>query len=152
VLWFALLVVLFQTVWEERCVPLEWRDALLVPVPKKVLSFCDKRYEPTVDVMGKLFARVLNDRLQLVVEVTVSDSQCGFWAGRSCVDIFCVCQSVEKAIEHNTKVFLLFMNLCKAYDSVSRTALWCVLQKYAVPDVIIQFVWSLQFMMECLLQ
>ena len=29
--------------------------------------------------------------------------------------IFCVCQLVEKAIEHNTKVFLLFVDFCKAY-------------------------------------
>ena len=29
--------------------------------------------------------------------------------------IFCVLQLVEKAIEHNTKVFLLFVDLCKAY-------------------------------------
>ena len=52
--------------------------------------------------MGKLFARVFNDRLQLVVEGAVSDSQYGFRAGRGCVDmIFCVCQLVEKAIKHN---------------------------------------------------
>ena len=44
--------------------------------------------------MGKLFASVLNNTLQLVVEETVSDSQCGFRAGRDCVDmIFCVHQS-----------------------------------------------------------
>ena len=44
-----------------------------------------------LDVVGKLFARVLNDRLQLVMEETVSDSQCGFRAGRGCVDmIFCI--------------------------------------------------------------
>ena len=49
--------------------------------------------------MGKVFARVLNDRLQLVVEEAVSDSQCGFRAGRGCVDmIFCVFQLVEKDI------------------------------------------------------
>ena len=61
--------------------------------------------------MDKSFTKVLNDRLQLVVEGTVSDSQCGFRAGRDCVDmIFCVCQLVEKTIEHNTKVFLLFID------------------------------------------
>ena len=33
---------LFQTVWKDRCGPSEWRDALLVPVPKKGdLSYCD---------------------------------------------------------------------------------------------------------------
>ena len=53
--------------------------------------------------MGKLYARGFNDRLQLVVKETVSDYQCGFRTGRGCVDmIFCVCQFVEKAIEHNT--------------------------------------------------
>ena len=51
--------------------------------------------------------------------------------------IFFVCQLDEKAIEHNTKLFLLFVDLCKAYDSVPRAALWCALQKYGVPDVMI---------------
>ena len=61
--------VLFQTVWKEKCVPSERSDALLVPVPKKRdLSCCDNRRSISLlDVMGKLFARLLNDRLQLVV-------------------------------------------------------------------------------------
>ena len=120
--------------------PSEWRDALLVPVSKKGdLSCCyNWRGISLLDVMGKLFARVLNDRLQLVVEEVVSDFQCGFRSGRGSVDmIFCVCQLGEKAIEHNTKLFLLFVDLCKAYDSVPRAALWCALQKYGVPDVMI---------------
>ena len=62
--------------------------------------------------MGKLFARVINNRLQLVVEEVVSDTQCGFRTGRGCVDmIFCVCQLVENTIEHNTKIFSLFVKL-----------------------------------------
>ena len=80
--------------------------------------------------MGNLFARVINDRLQLVVEEVVSDSQCGFRPGRGYVDlIFCVCQLVERAIEHNTKVFLLFADFCQAYDSVPRQVLWYALRK-----------------------
>ena len=37
--------------------------------------------------------------------------------------IFCVHPLVEKAIEHNVKLFLLFVDLRKAYDSVPRAAL-----------------------------
>ena len=49
----------------------------------------------------------------------VADSQCGFRSGHGYADmILCARQTVEKAIEHNTKVFLLFVDLCKTYDSV----------------------------------
>ena len=130
--------------------PSEWRDALLVCVPKKRdLSCCDNwRDISFLDVMGKLFARVLNDRLQLVVEEGVSDSQCEFRAGRGCVNmIFCVCQLVEKAIEHNTKLFLLFV---EAYDSVPREAFRCALQKYGVIDVMIDLIRSLNIGMSAM--
>ena len=82
--------------------PSEWRDVLLVPVRKKGDLSCDNwRGISLLDVMGKLFARVLNDRLQLMVEEAVSDSQCGFRAV-SIIMVFCFCQLVEKAIEHST--------------------------------------------------
>ena len=75
----------------------EWRDILLVPVPKKEDLSCDNwRGISLLDVVGKVFGRVLNDRLQLVVEETVSDSPCGLRAGRGCVDmIFSVSVSRE---------------------------------------------------------
>ena len=39
---YLYLYIVFQIVWKERCVPSEWRDALLTPVPKKGdLSSCD---------------------------------------------------------------------------------------------------------------
>ena len=59
-----------------------------------------------------------------MVEDSVADSQCGIRAGRGCMDMaFCVRLLVEKTIEHHHKVFLLFIDLHKAYDSVPRQAL-----------------------------
>ena len=37
--------------------------------------------------------------------------------------IFCARQLIEKSIEHNTKAFVLFVDLKKAYDSVPRAAM-----------------------------
>ena len=78
-----------DTVWRVKQVFAEWCDATLEPVPKKGgLSVCDNwRDISLLDVMVKLFARILNDRLQSVVEDSVADSQCGFRAGRGCVDM-----------------------------------------------------------------
>ena len=55
------------------------------------LSCCDNwRGVSILDVMSKLFSMELKNRLQLVVEETVSDSQCGFRPGRGCVNIYSV--------------------------------------------------------------
>ena len=130
-------VELFQTVWKEGSVPQEWKDALVVPIPKKGdLSQCDNcRGISLLDVGGKLFSKIIQQRLLTVAEKVLFDSQCGFRAGRGCIDmIFCARLLVEKAIEHCTRLYLLFIDLRKAYDSVPREAMWCVLKKYGIPS------------------
>ena len=67
---------LFRTVWKEESVPSEWRDAILVPIPKKGdLSIYDNwRGISLLDTMGELFAKVIQRRLQVVVEEVLPDS------------------------------------------------------------------------------
>ena len=141
----ALLLDLIHTVWEERQVPREWADAILVPIPKKGnLRNCDNwRGIALLDVVGKVVARIIQERLQQMAEVELPESQCGFRKGRGCTDmIFTVRQLVEKAIEHQARQFFLFIDLKKAYDSVSRKAMWCALEKLGVPDCVISIIRS----------
>ena len=56
--------------------------------------------------------------------------------------IFVVRQLAEKAIEHNSNQYLVFVDLHKAYDSVPRSALWIALQKLGVPDDLITLIKS----------
>ena len=44
--------------------------------------------------------------------------------------IFVVQQLAEKAIEHNSRQYLVFVDLRKAYDSVPRTALWIAIRSW----------------------
>ena len=82
-----------------------------------------------LDVMGKVLAKIIQIRLQRVAEMELPESQCGFREGRGCSDIvFMVRQLVEKAYEHKSKVFLTFVDLKKAYDSVPREGLWKALR------------------------
>ena len=69
-------------------------------------------------------------------EGLVSESQCGFRSGRGCVDqVFTVRILAEKAREFNIPLYLCFVDLQKAYDSVNRQALWAVLRRhYSLPD------------------
>lgn len=93
----------------------------LIPVPKKGdLSRCDNfRGIALLDVVGKLCGRIIQNQLWPIVEAEVPESQCGFRVGRGCPDaIFCVRQLIEKAYEHHSSIFLVFIDLYKAYDSV----------------------------------
>ena len=68
---------LFHTVWsDEESMPNKWRDATLVPIPKKGdLSFCDNwRGISLLDVIGKVFAKVIQCRLYILLKDVVPDS------------------------------------------------------------------------------
>ena len=139
------LLALVHRDWVEGKVPQDWHDAVLVPIPKKGdLTRCDNwRGIKLLDVVGKVVARVLQGRLQKLAEDELPESQCGFRKGRSCADmIFMVRQLVEKSWEHAAKLFVTFIDLKKAYDSVPRHALWLALGKLGVPESIIQLIRS----------
>ena len=139
------IVKLMQEVWEEEEVVGDWKDAEIVPIPKKGnLQVCDNwRGISLLDVVGKIFARVVQERLQVIAENILPESQCGFRKGRGCIDmIFAARQLVEKTREHDDSLFVLFIDLRKAYDSVPRSALWRVLEKVGVPPKMLRIIKS----------
>ncbi|MDA8042238.1 MAG: reverse transcriptase family protein [Pirellulales bacterium] len=106
-----------------------------MPVYKKGsrLDCTNYRGISLMSVVGKVFARVLNERVKGLTVDKVMDEQGGFRAGRKCNDqIFAVKQIVEKTIEKDKKTYMSFVDLEKAYDSVSREKLWKVLDEYGV--------------------
>ena len=123
----------------------DWKDTEIVPIPKKGdIKHCDNwRGISLLDVVGKVFAWILQERLQTVVERVLPESQCGFRKGRGCNDaILTARQLVEKCREHDNSLFIMFVDLRKAYDSVPRPALWCVLEKCGIPPIMLGIIKS----------
>ena len=83
------LLVLLEAIWTAGVVVRDWKDAEIVPIPKKGdLKDCNSWGGISLlDVVGKLFGRILQDRLQLIAEKVLPESQCGFRKGRGCVDM-----------------------------------------------------------------
>ena len=81
-----------------------------------------------------MFARVLNDRVKGLTEGSVMDEQGGFRSGRGCLDqIFAVKQMIEKMIEKDKVMFMVFIDLEKAYNNnVCREKLWITLFEYGI--------------------
>ena len=141
----TILLDLFQRVWKEDQVFTAWRDTLVVPVPKKGdLTMCDNwRDISLLDVAGKLLGQIVQEQLQCIAESVLLDSQCGFRRGQGCSDmIFVARQLVEKAREHNSLLFVLFVDLKKAFDSVPYDALWQVLERFGIPPVLLAMIRS----------
>ena len=121
---------IFATIWAEESVPSDWITQLVVPIHKKgSQSDCDNfRGISLLSVPSKVFTKVISNHLKPRVQ-HLRESQCGFRKGRGCNDqIYTLRVLMEKAREFHQPLYMCFIDLHKAYDSVNRNALWAVLQ------------------------
>ena len=92
-----------------------------------------------MSIPGKLYGRVIIERVIECTEEQLSEEQGGFRRGRGCVDqVFALRSIVEKYLEKKREVYVAFMDLEKAYDRVDREAMWRVLQMYGVNGRLIE--------------
>ena len=82
-------------------------------------------------IAGKILAKITLNPIKKLAEVVLTESQYGFRAGRSTIDmIFSLRQLQEKAIEQNQPLYMIFVDFSKAFDTADRETLWKVLKLY----------------------
>ena len=129
---------LFAVCWEKGTIPEDFRDALIVSLYKNKgeKSDCSNyRGISLLSTAGKILARVLLDRItSTVAEEVLPESQCGFRSGRGTTDmVFVLRQIQEKCREQNMGLYAAFIDLTKAFDTVSREGLWKIMFKLGCP-------------------
>ena len=88
-----------------------------------------------LSIVGKVYGRILVERIRKTSEKRVGEEQRGFRRGKGCVDqIFTLKQLNEKYTEGGKELHLAFIDLEKAYDRVDRAALWRVMEMYGVGE------------------
>eukprot|EP00057_Strongylocentrotus_purpuratus_P009763 XP_011664237.1 PREDICTED: uncharacterized protein LOC100887870 [Strongylocentrotus purpuratus] len=96
-----------------------------------------------LSTVGKTFVRVILSRLQTLAARVYPESQCGFRAGRSTIDmIFSIRQLQEKSREQRQPLYIAFIDLTKAFDLVSRKILFNLLQKIGCPPTLLRLIVS----------
>ena len=132
------LTCIFNSIWTDEAVPSDWTKQLIVPIHKKGSQVdCDNFHGiALLSVPSKVFTKVISNRLKSRLELLLRESQCGFRKGHGCNDqIFSLRILMEKARESHQPLYVAFIDLRKAYDSVNRDALWSVLQRcYHLPE------------------
>jgi hypothetical protein len=79
----------------------------------------------------KLWERIIEHRLRGVTNVT--KNQFGFMPRRSTMEaIFLISQLMERCREQKKYLHMIFIDLEKTYDKVTRNVMWWVLQKHKV--------------------
>lgn len=139
---------LIKSIWNQEQIPAEWRTSDIVTIYKKKGDRSDCSNSRGISLLptaSKVLAKILLTRLtQHLTETTLPETQCGFRKERSTCDmIFAVRQIQEKCHEQNRDLYIAFIDLAKAFDTVNRELLWNVLSKIGVPNKFLNIVKSL---------
>lgn len=115
--------------WEQGKLPQELRDAVIITLYKNKgeISDCGNYLGITLlSIAGKVLARLLlNMLVPSIAEEHLPETQCDFRANRSTTDmVFVLRQLQEKCREQNMGLYPTFVDLKKAFDTVSRKGLW----------------------------
>ena len=141
------LVRLFSICFYLSMCPVEWVLAVIVPLYKgkgDVHECGNYRGISLLSVVGKVYGRVLINRIRDKTEGVISEVQSGFRRGRGCTDqTFAVREICEKYLKKGKDVYFAFLDLEKAYDRVDRDAMWNVLRLYGVGGKLLKAVKSM---------
>lgn len=142
------LTSLFNIVFSSGHFPKAWSSGLVVPLHKKGNKCEVDNYRgiTLLSVMGKLFTRVLNNRLSFWADVygILVEEQSGFRAGRSTIDnVFVLQNLVNIVLERGQKMYCAFIDFRKAYDYLNRDCLWYKMLRYGIRGKIIDIVRSM---------
>ena len=138
-----MLVKVFNQAWDEEKVPEDWKRGIIVKLPKKGdSSVCGNwRGINLLSVPGKIFCRVLLQRIRQGVDKRLREEQAGFRSGRSCTDqIFVLRNIVEQCLEWNSSLYMNFIDFEKAFDSIHHPSLWQIMSLYGLPPKVINIV------------
>ena len=128
-------------------VPVGWVIACMVPLynGKGDVHECSNfRGISLLSVVGKVYGRVLINRIKDETENVIAEVQGGFRGGRGCTDqIFIVRQICEKYLGKGKDVYFTFLDLEKVHGRVDRDAVWNVLRLYGTGGRLLRGVRSL---------
>ena len=138
-----MLHTLFTKIWEREEIPAEWKEGIIIKLPKKGdLRECSNyRGIMLLSVPGKVLNRILLERMKEAVDPKLRDQQAGFRQNRSCADqIASLRIIVEQSLEWNSPLYVNFIDYEKAFDSVDRETLWKLMRHYGIPEKFVSLI------------
>lgn len=132
-----ILTSLFNDMLTLNKVPKEWGISIITLLYKKGDPADLGNYRPISlqQTVYKVFAKVLLNRISRMLDSNQPREQAGFRRTYSTIDhIFTLTQLIEKFSEYGKKLYVAFIDYCKAFDSIKHEPLWLALQTQGVEN------------------
>ena len=139
------LATVFNLSLEEGIVPLEWKEANIIPLFKNGSRNKSENYRPVslTSVICKLLERLIKDHLVdfLVKNKLINPSQHGFLKARSCLtNMLCFLEDVTKWLNEGSPVDIIYLDFKKAFDKVPHQRLLLKLKAYGIGNGMINWI------------
>ena len=129
-------------IWETLEIPQSFLDLTLCSIFKKGdKTLCkNQRGISLISYVSKVLTLLINSRMYLYCEkiAILPESQCGFREKRSTVDMIFTAKLLQQSCrEKQVPLYMAFLDITKAYDSVDRQTLWKILEAIGIPPKIL---------------
>ena len=124
-------------IWRGGEVPQQWKDAIVMVLHKKKgrIECGNYRGISLVAHAGKVMLKIIARRLSEYVGI-LPEEQSGFRPNRSTTEMMLVIRRLQElARKERIPLYVCFIDLTQAYDSVDRTHLWIVPAGFGVPQI-----------------
>ena len=124
-------------IWKGGEVPQQWKETMVLHKKKDRTEYGNYMGIWLVAHAGKILLKIIARRLSEYCERVeiLPEEQSGFRPKHSTTDMmFVIHRLQELARKKQIPLYVCFIDLTKAYDSVDRTLLWTVLARFAVPQ------------------
>ena len=103
-----------------------------------------------LSVPGKVLNRIILERLKGAVDRKLRDHQACFRQERSYIEQISTLRiNIEQSLEWNSFMYITFIDLVKAFDSLDRDSLWKLIRHYGIPEKFIAIIKNTYEGMSC---
>uniref|UniRef100_A0A671QSF3 Reverse transcriptase domain-containing protein n=1 Tax=Sinocyclocheilus anshuiensis TaxID=1608454 RepID=A0A671QSF3_9TELE len=142
---------LFNLIWDTGQLPLDWKQAIIVPVLKPGKTPSDPSSYRSIALTShlcKVMERIITERITYFLESKdlLSPYQSGFRRGRNTMDsVLCLESDIRKAQTNKEVVVAVFFDVEKAYDMLWKEGLLIKLKSLGIGGRIYNWVQDFLF-------
>ena len=135
----------FNMSMQEGIVPLEWKEANIIPLFKKGSRHKSVNYRPVslTSVICKILETIIRDHMIyfLIKHRSINPSQHGFLNERSCLtNLLCFFEEITKWVDEGSSVDVIYLDFQKAFDNVPHQRLILKLKSHGMGSSIINWI------------